>query len=144
MHELVNHVVLLADLRPQLIYETPGARDDPLEPPREITSSHEPVRGHDEPGVGVTVHRPAPWRCGCDIALALDYREVPSAWAAHVARFAKASPDRLEAHMLVAIRGHKPTAICRCGLTFVAPEDDPLNSDAAADLWAAHVMEDGD
>lgn len=145
MPSLADHLVLLSDLRPHLIYETPEQRDDPRQPPAEIASSHAPVTGHDEPGDGITVHRAAPWLCRCGVTLALDYREASAAWAAHAARLTGLPAEVLEAHMLDTIRGDAgrlpapSVATCRCGAAFAAPDSDPTDADAAVALWAAHV-----
>jgi hypothetical protein len=139
MSDLAHHVVLRADLFPHLIYEAPGARDDPRQAPREVASHVEPVLGHDEPGTGITLARAAPWRCLCGRDLALDYRDVPSAWAAHVAGATGLPAGRLEAHMLVEVAGQHPVGRCACEARFQAPPDDPLNGDAVVARWAEHV-----
>jgi len=141
MPSLTDHVMLLSDLGPHLVYSDPEHRDDPRREPDEVASSIRPVAGHDEPGAGVTIHAPAPWRCRCQRDLALDYRDVPGAWAQHAALATGLPAELLGRHMLVAVAGHRPEARCSCGASFLAPEEDALNGDAAVALWAEHVEE---
>lgn len=151
MTELAKHALLRSDLVPQMIWDDPAERAahfaarregrPPRHWPHEVNTHVEAVPGHDELGQGIGIHRPAPWRCRCpeQVALALDYREVPNAWARHVARVTGLSAVLLESHMLVSVAGNQPVATCSCGQAFRAPDDDPLNGDAAVALWAEHV-----
>jgi hypothetical protein len=140
MHPLVAHALPRAHLGPHLIYEAVAARDDPFTTPREVVSHVEAIAGQDQPGQGITLHRPAAWRCPCQRELALDYREAAEAWAQHAARAVKIKADVLLAHMLVDVRGVQSAAVCACGQEFRAVEN-PHDGDEAVQLWAEHVQE---
>lgn len=149
MSELVKHVVLRSDLMAHVIWDDPAAQArhhqarregrPPSDWPSEVNSHVAAVHGHDEPGAGVTIHRAAPWSCGCGVDLALDYRDVPAAWAQHAARLTGLPAALLEEHMLAAVAGSRPVARCSCEAQFPAPAEDPLNGDAAVERWAEHV-----
>lgn len=141
MHALVAHALPRAHLAPHLVYERAEERDDPHAPARLVMSHVEALPGQDELGRGVTLHRPAAWRCRCQRDLALDFREVAGAWALHAARAVKIRAETLEAHMLVDVAGRQAVATCACGRTFRAPDEDPTNGDAAVQGWAEHVAE---
>lgn len=158
MEPLADHALVMAHVRPHVV----GHRDQrvklrdllgqlgfdpdqfpPADRDKEIVGAGEPIVIQGAPHhAGQGRFLEVSWPCGCGQGLHADPERVLRAWASHVALCCGIDPDHLEQHFLAALRGARPVAVCGCGQSFAAPDEDPWNSDLALAGWEAHVREE--
>ncbi len=158
---LVDHVIVLSHLQPQVISGPPiQTWEDTLrklEMPEHIISAlppgarQQPVGAAGEPKVSHSALDLRPsglvvevdWPCGCGAGLHGHHDFVLSAWAQHVAEAEGIDADHLEAHAVAEIEARwrpdaTPRVHCRCGVHFTAAGHMP---DEALAAWERHVRD---
>jgi hypothetical protein len=151
---LIDHVVVLSHLQPQVIAgppvqsyeETLRALRVPEEAILALPEAHRRqlvgVEGKAEVSVSALaisergLVREVDWPCGCGAPLHRHHEFVVSAWAKHVAEIEKIDADHLLKHVIHAIAGSKPRVECACGEQFQAEGHFP---NEALTAWEAHV-----
>jgi hypothetical protein len=154
---LVDHVIVLAHLQPQVIAPPPSVTwesmlltlglpaDKVAELPaaareQAIGVAGEPVVSHSALDISRSgIVTEVDWPCGCGIRLHAHHELVLAAWARHVAPLEGIDADHLELHPIQEIDGRwrpdgNPRVRCLCGAHL---ESATLIPDLAA--WEAHV-----